>query len=138
MSNFREYFMRLFMLLILLAFPALEIWLIIDLTAQYGWWFISYLLLVTILGLRIIKEEKQLFAGRLMQTLAQSASPGSAVFGSVKNLIAGILFVIPGVITDAIAVILLLIPSAPSPSKAAFKQGAASDDVIEGEYTRED
>jgi UPF0716 protein FxsA len=138
MSNFREYFMRLFMLLILLAFPALEIWLIIDLTAQYGWWFISYLLLVTILGLRIIKEEKQLFAGRLMQTLAQSASPGSAVFGSVKNLIAGILFVIPGVITDAIAVILLLIPSAPSPSKASFKQGAASDDVIEGEYTRED
>jgi UPF0716 protein FxsA len=138
MSNFREYFMRLFMLLILLAFPALEIWLIIDLTAQYGWWFISYLLLVTILGLRIIKEEKQLFAGRLMQTLAQSASPGSAVFGSVKNLIAGILFVIPGVITDAIAVILLLIPSPPSPSKAAFKQGAANDDVIEGEYTRED
>jgi UPF0716 protein FxsA len=130
--------MRLFILLILLAFPALEIWLIIDLTAQYGWWFISYLLLVTILGLRLIKEEKQLFAGRLIQPLAQSASPGSAVFGSVKNLIAGILFVIPGVITDAIAVILLLIPSAPSPSKAAFKQGAANDDVIEGEYTRED
>jgi UPF0716 protein FxsA len=130
--------MRLFMLLILLAFPALEIWLIIDLTAQYGWWFISYLLLVTILGLRLIKEEKQLFAGRLMQTLAQSASPGSAVFGSVKNLIAGVLFVIPGVITDAIAVILLLILSTPSPSKAAFKQGAANDDVIEGEYIRED
>ena len=110
----------------------------IDLTAKYGWWFITYLLLVTILGWRLIQEEKQLFAGRLMQTLAQSASSGSALFGSVKNLIAGILFVIPGVITDVIAVILLLIPSAPSPSKAAFKQGAANDDIIEGEYTRED
>ena len=130
--------MRLFMLLILLAFPALEIWLMIDLTTKYGWWFITYLLLVTILGWRLIQEEKQLFAGRLMQTLAQSASPGSALFGSVKNLIAGILFVIPGVITVVIAVILLLIPSAPSPSKAAFKQGAANDDIIEGEYTRED
>jgi UPF0716 protein FxsA len=130
--------MRLFMLLILLAFPILEIWLIIDLTAQYGWWFMSYLASVTFLGLRLIKQEKQLFAGRMMQTLAQSASPGSALFGSVKNLIAGILFVIPGVVTDGIAVILLLIPSATSPSQAAFKQGAANDDVIEGEYRRED
>jgi len=46
--------------------------------------------------------------------------------------------VIPGVITDAIAVILLLIPSTPSASSAAFKRGAANDDIIEGEYTRED
>jgi len=138
MSNFREYFMRLFMMLILLAFPVLEIWLIIDLTAQYGWWFIAYLVIVTFLGWRLIQEEKQLFAGRMMQTLAQNASPGSALFGSVKNLIAGILLVIPGVMTDGIAVILLLIPSTSSPSKAAFKQGAANDDVIEGEYTRED
>jgi UPF0716 protein FxsA len=90
------------------------------------------------LGLRLIKQEKQLFAGRMMQTLAQSASPGSALFGSVKNLIAGILLVIPGVVTDGIAVILLLIPSATSASQAAFKQGAANDDVIEGEYRRED
>ena len=130
--------MRLFMILILLAFPVLEIWLIIDLTAQYGWWFIAYLVIVTFLGWRLIQEEKQLFAGRMMQTLAQSASPGSALFGSVKNLIAGILLLIPGLMTDGIAVILLLIPSTSSPSKAAFKQGAANDDVIEGEYTRED
>jgi UPF0716 protein FxsA len=130
--------MRLFMMLILLAFPVLEIWLIIDLTAQYGWWFIAYLVIVTFLGWRLIQEEKQLFAGRMMQTLAQSASPGSALFGSVKNLIAGILLLIPGLMTDGIAVILLLIPSTSSPSKAAFKQGAANDDVIEGEYTRED
>ena len=45
---------------------------------------------------------------------------------------------IPGVITDAIAVVLLLLPGASSPSAAAFKHGAANDDVIEGEYTRED
>ena len=130
--------MRLLMLLILLAFPVLEIWLIIELTARYGWWFICYLGLVTFLGWRLIQEEKQMFAGRMMQTLAQSASLGSALFGSVKNLIAGILLVIPGVVTDLIAVILLLMPSAPSPSDAAFKQGAANDDIIEGEYTRED
>ncbi|CEN55077.1 FxsA family protein [Candidatus Methylopumilus turicensis] len=130
--------MRLFMLLILLAFPILEIWLIIELTAKYDWWFITYLVIVTFLGLRLIKEEKQLFAGRMMQTLAQSANPGSALFGSVKNLIAGILFVIPGIITDGIAVILLLLPSTPSASNAAFKQSAANDDVIEGEYRRED
>jgi UPF0716 protein FxsA len=50
--------------------------------------------------------------------------------------------ILPGVITDVLAVILLLIPSA-KPNKTASPfdqhyQAPANDDVIEGEYKRED
>lgn len=129
--------MRLFMLLILLAFPVMEIWLLVDLAHQYGWWLALYLVLVTVLGWRLIKEEKQLLAGRMMQTLMQNPSPNLSILSGVKNLFAGVLLVIPGVITDLIAVFLLLIPSA-KPIQTGGQSGAANDDVIEGEYTRED
>lgn len=127
---------------ILLAFPALEIWLLIDLAQQYGWWVLVYLMVVAVLGWKLIQEEKLAFAGRMMQTLTQGSTIGGAVFGSVKNLIAGVLLILPGVITDAIAILLLLTPSNKKTQGApAFKNRhphSANDDVIEGEFKRED
>jgi len=129
-----------FVLLILLAFPVLEIWLLIALAAQYGWWLLLYLAVVAILGYRLIKDEQLLMFGRMAQTLTQGGTTAKALFGSAKNLIAGILLIIPGVITDAIAVILLLLPSAKvgPGAKQARARKAANDDVIEGEFRRED
>jgi UPF0716 protein FxsA len=108
-------------LFILLAFPIAEIWLLIDLAEAYGWWLAFYLVLVTYLGWRLIQEEKQLLAGRMMQTLMQSPSPNLSILGGVKNLFAGVLLVIPGVITDLIAVLLLLIPTTKPPKKNPFQ-----------------
>ncbi|MGZ8251744.1 MAG: FxsA family protein [Methylophilaceae bacterium] len=129
-----------FVLLILLAFPVLEIWLLITLAAQYGWWLLLYVVVVALLGYRLIKDEQLLMFGRMAQTLTQGGTPAKALFGSAKNLIAGILLIIPGVITDVVAVILLLLPSAktaPGPRQARARK-AANDDVIEGEFRRED
>lgn len=134
--------MRLLLFFILLAFPIAEIWLLIDLAEAYGWWLALYLVLVTYLGWRLIQEEKQLLAGRMMQTLMQSPGPNLSILGGVKNLFAGVLLVIPGVMTDLIAVLLLLIPTTKPPKKNPFQDEtsskSANDDVIEGEYTRED
>ena len=134
--------MRLLLLFILLAFPIAEIWLLIDLAEAYGWWLALYLVLVTYLGWRLIQEEKQLLVGRMMQTLMQSPSPNLSILGGIKNLLAGVLLVIPGVMTDLIAVLLLLIPTTKPLKKNPFQDDtspkSANDDVIEGEYTRED
>jgi UPF0716 protein FxsA len=139
-------------LLILLAFPVLEIWLLIELADNYGWGLLGYLLIVAILGWRLILDEKQIIFGRVAQTLSQGGTPAKVLFGSAKNMIAGILLIIPGVITDVFAVLLLLIPS-PKPlnfdqettsgfeSHTGRRTGARSavnDDVIEGEFKRED
>jgi UPF0716 protein FxsA len=134
--------MRLLIGLILLAFPVAEIWLLIELGQQYGWWLLVYLVGIALLGLRLIQDEKALFTGRVLQTLSAGNHPVKAIFGSARNIIAGVLLILPGVITDMIAVILLLVPiksnqvpNAQSPYQAGQ---AANDDVIEGEFRRED
>jgi UPF0716 protein FxsA len=47
-------------------------------------------------------------------------------------MLAGVLFIIPGVISDVIAILILLIPM---PTRRA---PVPPDDVIEGEWRRED
>ena len=131
--------MRLIFTLALLAFPIAEIWILIDLAHHYGWWLLVYLIVITMLGLRLIRDEKLLFSGRMMQSLNQGGNPVKAMFGSARNIMAGILLIIPGIITDFIAVVLLLIPVNKGASKTPeFTQKAANDDVIEGEFRRED
>ena len=131
--------MRLILTLALLAFPIAEIWILVNLFQQYGWWVLLYLVAMVLLGLQLIRDEKLLFSGRMMQSLSQGGNPMKAMFGSARNIVAGILLIIPGVITDLIAVVLLLIPVDKSTIKSStFKQQAANDDVIEGEFHRED
>lgn len=130
---------RIFFLLAILAFPVAEIWILMDLARQYGGWLILYLVVIALLGLQLIRDEKQLFSGRMTQNLSQGGNPIKALFGSARNIIAGILLIIPGVMTDIMAALLLLIPfkagglNQPNPSAHA-----ANDDVIEGEFHREE
>jgi UPF0716 protein FxsA len=116
--------MRFFVALILLAFPIAEIWLLIELADQYGWLLLLYLVAISAGG-----------------------NPAKAVFGTARNIIAGVLLMLPGVITDIIAVTLLLIPIKNAqplgepPSNGSSRTSpyqAANDDVIEGEFRRED
>jgi UPF0716 protein FxsA len=132
--------MRLIFLLAILAFPVAEIWILIDLIQQYGSIVVLYLLVVAVLGIRLIRDEKSLFSVRMMQTLSQGANPFKAIFGSARNIIAGILLVIPGIMTDIIAAVLLLIPiSSDAKNTEAYQtKPAANDDVIEGEFHREE
>lgn len=128
-------------LLILLAFPVLEILVLIELADSFGWLVLAYLIIIGILGWRLILDEKTLLAGRVMQTLSMGGTPAKAMFLSIKNLIAGVLLIIPGVITDAIAAVLLLIPG-PAHSQASGARHtstrAANEEIIEGEFRREE
>jgi len=81
----------------------------------------------------------------MMQSLRVGGSPAKAMFGSLRNIIAGFMLILPGVITDIIAVVLLLIPikrdqlpQDGQPSSTYQAGQAANDDVIEGEFRRED
>ncbi len=146
--------MRIITTLALLAFPIAEIWILINLGQLYGWWVLLYLVVVAWLGLQLIRDEKVSFSSRMMQSLSQGGSPIKAMFGSARNIIAGILLIIPGVISDFIAVVLLLIPlkrgqlggarantqtqqDHVEPGQASpFKKHrqAANKDIIEGEF----
>lgn len=152
--------MRFLIFAILLAFPFAEIFLLVKLGHLYGWWVLFYLVVVGFLGLQLIRGEKLLISAKMMQSLSSGANPIKTMLGSARNMFAGVLLIIPGVITDIIAVILLLIPISNSKpnlntstnnttghqqtdqtefNQPGFKKSknthAANDDVIEGEFT---
>lgn len=124
---------------ILLAFPFIELYVLIRLASEYGWWVALYLLATASAGWMLIQEEKLAVFGRLLQIVQAGQHPVVALFSSAKTLLAGVLLIFPGVISDIIAVLLLLIPT---PSGKTQKnqplRKAANDDVIEGEWRRED
>lgn len=133
--------MRFLIFAILLAFPFLEIAVLIELSQRYGWWVLVYLLTIGYLGLQLIRSEKDLIAARMFQQMGAGGNPVSAMFSTARNMLAGVLLLIPGVISDVIAVILLLIPANnPGLGQAGQKSSAqyrasANDEVIEGEFT---
>ena len=144
--------MRFIIGLILLAFPIAELVLLVALAQHYGWWLLVYLVVISYLGLQLIRGEKQLLSAKMMQSLSAEnlragGNPLKTMLGSARNMVAGVLLLIPGVISDVIAAILLLIPiqqvkvSASAGSQTHYEthynskqQQAANDDVIEGEY----
>jgi UPF0716 protein FxsA len=137
--------MRFLIMLILLAFPFAELFLLIQLGDEYGWWLLLYLVVIGYLGLQLIRGEKLLISAKMMQSLSSGSNPIKTILGSARNMVAGVLLIIPGIITDIIAVILLLIPiSKPisnttyNPSQRSTHKNAVNEDVIEGEYTQVD
>ena len=134
--------MRFLIALILLAFPFAEIFVLVNLAQNYGWWLLFYLVVIGFLGLQLIRGEKLLLSAKMVHSVTSGGNPIKTLMGGARNMVAGVLLIIPGVMTDIIAVILLLLPiSKVSPSGATNQQQqqpryekAANDDVIEGEY----
>lgn len=125
----------LILLFILLCFPALEIYTLFRLADAIGWWLAAWLISSALFGFLLIREEKLAFFGRLMVGMQSGQHPFAAMFDSGKTLMAGVLLIFPGVISDAIALILLLIPSRRPKMPVASTQ---ETDVIEGTYRREE
>lgn len=122
----------LLILLILLAFPALELTLLIQLAARFGWWVLAYLVLSVVCGWMLIMEERIVVFGRLIQTLQEGGHPILALLASARKVIAGFLLIFPGVVSDILAILLLVMPI-PAPRKRP-----PDDHVIEGEWRREE
>jgi len=123
----------LFILAILLAFPMFELYLLVQLAAVYGWWLALYLLFAAIAGWALILEERRVVFGRLFHILQSGHHPVVALLTSARKLLAGVLLILPGVLSDIIAVLLLLIPM-----PSGGRRLPVEDDVIEGEWQRED
>ena len=139
--------MRLILLFGLILLPFAEIWGYFKFGSLYGWWFLLYLIVMTVLGWRLIQEEKTLVLPRLMSIMEHGGNPMALILGTAKNLMAGGLFLFPGIFSDIIAIILLLIPIKNNEERQdefeantfnKKKDSTNKGDVIEGEYHRED
>lgn len=118
--------------LFLLAFPVAEFiftgWLI----TRVGWGMVGlWSLLALAIGLLMLRHHQIAVAMTMVSDLRQGRVTAGTVFRVIRYYIAAVLFMLPGVLGDVIAVLLLLWPvrTAASPQQAPADSG-----VIEGEY----
>lgn len=118
-------------LFILLGFPALEIYVMVWLSGTIGWWLLAWLLASAILGGWLVRESGAMVPMKLFAAMQAGHSPSLALLSSFRTVLAGLLLIFPGAVSDVIALLLLLIPS----PKIRMPE-AANDEVIEGEWKR--
>jgi UPF0716 protein FxsA len=133
---------------ILLGLPLLELYLITKAGLMFG--FITVLLWLLVsgaIGARILQSRSWAIWNRVQQAIAAGQSPGRELLDSAFVIAGGILLVVPGFLTDVLAVLCLLPPSrawmgryletrfaglAPSPQRETGTR------TIDGEFRRED
>ena len=103
--------MRLLLLVILLGFPLLEAVVLVRLSQTLGWWVLAWVVLAACAGMALIKEARFALVARLAAGLAQGQFNINALTDSARVVIAGLLLIFPGVVSDLIAITLLLMPS---------------------------
>lgn len=124
----------LLVIVLLLGFPVLEAWLLFRLGELIGVWVLVWLVVAAIGGMLLIRFEKLAWALRVANQLRQQRSPLTALLTSARTLVAGVLLIFPGVISDFLALLVLIWPL---PKGRPLDPGA-SPGVIEGEFRRED
>jgi UPF0716 protein FxsA len=126
--------MRLLLIGILLGFPLLEAVVLMRLANTVGWWVLAWCLLAACAGAALIKEARFAMLARLAAGFAHGEFNILALTDSARTVIAGLLLIFPGVVSDLIAITLLLLPRSETVQRAARPRPTGA--VIEGEYRR--
>ncbi|PIQ13417.1 MAG: exlusion protein FxsA [Hydrogenophilales bacterium CG_4_9_14_3_um_filter_59_35] len=121
----------LLILLILLGFPALEIYVLAKLAGTIGWWLVPWLLSSAVVGGWLVREAGARVPLQLFAALQSGHSLGFSMLIGFRTVLAGLLLIFPGVVSDFLALILLLLPHPKN-----VMPTAANDDVIDGEWTQ--
>ncbi|WP_137936862.1 FxsA family protein [Chitinivorax sp. B] len=119
-------------LFILLGFPVLELATTLWVGSMIGGW-IWLWLLGSFLGGMLILKGQRLGAPLLIMQALKSGNPVAGMLWNVRIALCGIMLIVPGVLSDALA-LLLLLPWQPKFATVKMPQ----DDTIEGEYRRVD
>ena len=127
--------MRLLLIVTLLGFPLLEALLLVRLSESLGWWVLAWVVLAALAGVALIKEARFAMVARLAAGLANGRFPIAALTDSARTVVAGLLLVFPGVVSDLIALTLLLLPS-PRVAYEPAARRASQGRLIEGEFRR--
>ena len=102
--------MRFVVLAILLAFPVTDVWLtlrIADWSGIPAWLFMGGSFVV---GLLLLRSERIAFRTRTVAALRGDHALMRGLLDSGRKVLAGFLLILPGVFSDLVALMLLLLP----------------------------
>jgi len=126
---------RLLLIAILLGFPLLEAVVMVRLAENLGWWILAWMVLAAVAGMALIKEARFALLARVAEGLAHGRFPIVALTDSVRTVLAGLFLIFPGVVSDLIALTLLLLPGPRFVTETAQRRAPRAT-IIEGEFRR--
>ncbi len=145
--------MRFIVLALIIAFPIAEGTLLYNLAAGpqgHGGWVLAWLVFAAIGGVVLIKQARFSLVSRLASALSQGQFSISAMIDSFRTVLAGLLLIFPGVISDVMALCLLMMPvrepayervrtnsNTHSNTNNRSNGNTRSGSVIDGEFRRE-
>jgi UPF0716 protein FxsA len=130
-----EMLVRIVLMAILLGFPLLEALVLLRLSATLGWWVLAWVVLAACAGMALIKEARFAMLARLAAGFAQGRFQITALTDSARTVLAGLLLVFPGVVSDFLALTLLLLPR-PRVVAESGSRARRHATLIEGEFRR--
>jgi UPF0716 protein FxsA len=99
-------------LLVLIGVPVVEVFAFIEVGHTIGWLPAVVLLLATsVLGGRLVRIEGRLAIERVSLAVSERRAPGAAAIEGALGFLGAVLLVVPGFVTDAFGVLLLLAPT---------------------------
>jgi UPF0716 protein FxsA len=100
-----------FILLLFIALPIVELVVLIKIGAAIGALdTIGLMILSAIVGTALVRAQGLATLNRVRDSLARDIFPAKAVFDGICLLTAGILFIFPGFVSDAVGLLLVLPP----------------------------
>src|SRR5450432_4906393 len=120
---------------ILLGFPLLEVVVLVRLSETLGWWVLAWVVLAACAGMALIKEARFAMLARLAAGLARGEFPVVAMTDSARTVVAGLFLIFPGVVSDLIALTLLLLPGPRFIADSAARRESGGT-LIEGDFRR--
>jgi UPF0716 protein FxsA len=127
--------MRLLLVGILLGFPVLEALVLLRLADTMGWWVLGWVVLAACAGIALMKEARFALVARLAAGFAQGRFAIAALTDSARTVLAAMFLIFPGVVSDLIALTLLLLPGPRAVAETGPRRPAHGT-LIEGEFRR--
>jgi UPF0716 protein FxsA len=146
-------YVRSAFVLLFVAFPLIEIAVLIKVGQAIGFWPTMLLLIAAaVLGTIVIREQGLSMVGRAFDAMREGRIPLAPMLDSYVVIMAGLLLIIPGLISDVLGLLLLIPPlrrwcirrvvpglyDAPLVARRGRPAELRQPTVIEGTYERHD
>lgn len=126
--------MRFVLFAILIGFPVLDLYASVRFAHWSGVPLWAWLAASTVAGFSLLRAERSAFRARTVAALHGEQPLFRGLLDSGRKVLAALLLVMPGVVSDAFALTLLLLPI--NTNERFVRQGP--DDAIDGDFRRVD
>jgi len=104
-------YLRAAFVLLFVAFPLIEIAVLIKVGETIGFWpTMTLLVAAAILGMIVIRKQGLSMVGRMLDAMREGRMPLEPMLDGYIVIMAGLLLIIPGLISDVVGLLLLVPP----------------------------